>query len=129
MGPKPAKAGGPEGPEGEDPLQFLQNYKKYCTLLSMDVHKQVVRVLSDEEKFPITQVVIDNEFGPLGAGGTRALMTALLGSGQGMRGGPYKLLKSVRLWRSNGMPSCLLAIYMPCLSACLLAVFLCAAHA
>ena len=28
-------------------------------------------------------------------------MTALMGSGPGMKGGPYKLLKSIRIWRSN----------------------------
>ena len=47
------------------------------------------------------QIVIDDEFGPIGPGGTRALMTSIMGSGQGMKGGPYKLLKSIRIWRSN----------------------------
>ena len=28
-------------------------------------------------------------------------MTALMGGGQGMKGGPYKLLRSLRIWRSN----------------------------
>jgi hypothetical protein len=28
-------------------------------------------------------------------------MTALMGSGPGMKGGPFKLLKSIRIWRSN----------------------------
>lgn len=28
-------------------------------------------------------------------------MTALMGTGPGMKGGPYKLIKSVRLWRAN----------------------------
>jgi hypothetical protein len=45
--------------------------------------------------------VIDDECGPIGPGGTRALMTAIMGSGQGMKGGPYKLLKFIRIWRSN----------------------------
>lgn len=47
------------------------------------------------------QIIIDDSFGPLGPGGTRALMTALMGSGPGMKGGPFKLLKSIRIWRSN----------------------------
>lgn len=47
------------------------------------------------------QIVIDDEHGPIGPGGTRALMTAIMGSGQGMKGGPYKLLKFIRIWRSN----------------------------
>lgn len=28
-------------------------------------------------------------------------MTAIMGSGPGMKGGPYKLIKSIRIWRSN----------------------------
>jgi hypothetical protein len=28
-------------------------------------------------------------------------MTAIMGSGPGMKGGPYKLLRSIRIWRSN----------------------------
>ena len=28
-------------------------------------------------------------------------MTSIMGSGTGMKGGPYKLLKSIRIWRSN----------------------------
>jgi len=46
-------------------------------------------------------LLIDDEFGPLGPGGTRALMTAVMGSGAGMKGGPYKLLNSLRMWRAN----------------------------
>ena len=45
--------------------------------------------------------MIDDEFGQLGAGGTRALMTSILGTGPGMKGGPYKLLTSLRLWKAN----------------------------
>lgn len=28
-------------------------------------------------------------------------MTSIMGTGTGMKGGPYKLLKSIRIWRSN----------------------------
>jgi len=61
--------------------------------------------------------VIDDE--PIGAGGMRALMTAVLGTGEAkimniifrnlskmssegplMKNVPYKLLKSIRIWRS-----------------------------
>jgi hypothetical protein len=75
----------------------------------------------------VTQLIIDDEFGPIGPGGMRALMTALMGTGillvficplcfdsvlnnpvyllsqllgPGLKGGPYKLLKSFRVWRS-----------------------------
>lgn len=61
----------------------------------------VKKELEDEEKYPIEQLVIDDELGQLGPGGTRALMTALMGSAPGMKGGPYKLLKSLRLWRCH----------------------------
>ncbi len=37
----------------------------------------------------------------IGPGGTRALMCALMGNGPGMKGGPYKLLKHLRIWRGN----------------------------
>ncbi len=59
------------------------------------------KILSDDEKYPITQLLIDDEYGPLGPGGTRALMTSIMGTGPGMKGGPYKLLQSIRIWRSN----------------------------
>ena len=48
----------------------------------------------------MSQIVIDDEFGPIGPGGARALMTSVMGTGPGMKGGPYKLLKSIRIWRS-----------------------------
>lgn len=61
----------------------------------------VSKSLNDEEKWPVEQLVIDDEYGALGPGGTRALMTALMGSAPGMKGGPYKLLTSLRLWKTN----------------------------
>jgi hypothetical protein len=94
--------------------------------IGMPIHGKVTQTLNDEEKYPVEQVsersllfdhpspddilsislsslqiIIDDSFGPLGPGGTRALMTALMGSGPGMKGGPFKLLKSIRIWRSN----------------------------
>ena len=103
MGPKkaPGGAGGEDGPQGEDPAEFLSNYQKFCKTIGLPANQSVVKNLNDEEKYPVKQVVIDDEFGPLGPGGTRALMTALMGAGPGMKGGPYKLLESVRIWRSN----------------------------
>lgn len=44
---------------------------------------------------------MDDEYGPLGPGGTRALTTAIMGTGQDMRGGPYRLIRSLRLWRAH----------------------------
>lgn len=61
----------------------------------------MAKTLNDEEKYPIEQLVIDDEHGPMGPGGTRALMTAVLGGGPGMKGGPYKLLKFIRLWKCH----------------------------
>ena len=89
--------------EGEDPAVLLQNYQKFCKLIGLPANPSVAKNLNDEEKFPIKQLVIDDEYGPIGPGGSRALMTAIMGSGPGMKGGPYKLLESLRLWRSNLM--------------------------
>jgi hypothetical protein len=61
----------------------------------------VANICNDEEKYPVTQLVITDEAGPIGPGGTRALMTAVMGSGPGMKGGPYKKLTSLRFWRTN----------------------------
>ena len=59
----------------------------------------------DEEKFDqfmkTNQLVIDDEHGALGPHGTRALCTAIMGSAEGMSGAPCKLVKSVRIWRSD----------------------------
>ena len=72
-----------------------------CRSVGLVANPCVVKTLNDEEKYPVEQFIIDDEFGPLGPGGTRALMTAVMGSGPGMKGGIYKLLKSIRIWKSN----------------------------
>jgi hypothetical protein len=87
--------------EGEDPMVFLQNYQKYSRLIGVPIHQSVVKCLTNEEALPIDQIIVDEEHGALGPGGTRALMTALLGTAQGMKGGPYRPLKYLRFWRSN----------------------------
>jgi hypothetical protein len=103
MGPK--KGGGAAGAEGEedgtDPSVLLQNYQKFCKTIGLPAHPGVAKNLNDEEKWPVKQIVIDDESGPIGPGGTRALMTAVMGGAAGMKGGPYKLLECVRIWRSN----------------------------
>jgi hypothetical protein len=73
----------------------------FARAIGISVNSTITKTLNDEEKYPIEQLLIDDEVGPLGPGGTRALMTALMGSGPGMKGGPYKLIKSLRLWRAN----------------------------
>lgn len=98
---KDGKSNQGEPVEGEDPAQLLTNYQKFCRSIGLPVNPIVTKILSDEEKYPINQILIDDESGQLGPGGTRALMTAIMGSGPGMKGGPYKLLKSLRIWRSN----------------------------
>eukprot|EP00605_Chrysophyceae_sp_TOSAG23-4_P001700 GSChrysophyteH1.ASY1.ANO1.1869.1 assembled CDS len=110
MGPKPAAKAGEEGTEGEDPATFLSNYQKFCKLIGLPANTSVAKNLNDEEKWPVKQIIIDDEHGPLGPGGTRALMTALMGSGPGMKGGPYKLLECVRIWRSNAGDEGVMAI-------------------
>lgn len=104
MGPKKdggkAAAGG-EVVEGEDPAILLSNYQKYAKLIGLAVNNGITKSCNDEENRPLTQLVIDDEFGVMGPGGTRALMTSIMGSGPGMKGGPYKLLTSLRMWKSN----------------------------
>jgi hypothetical protein len=95
-----AKVAGEEV-EGEDPAILLSNYQKFSKSIGLPVHTGIVKALNDEEKYPIDQLIVDEEYGIIGPGGTRALMTAILGSGPGMKGGPYKLLKSLRIWKSN----------------------------
>jgi len=80
---------------------LLSNYQKYVKLIGLPVHAGINKNIADEENRPLTQLVIDDEYGPLGPGGARALMTSLLGNGPGMKGGPYKLLSSLRIWRAN----------------------------
>jgi hypothetical protein len=94
---------GAEVAEGEDPQQLLSNYQKYSKLIGIQPNTGVTKALihEEEEGKIIDQLLIDDEYGPLGPGGTRALMTAVMGSGPGMKGGQYKLLKSIRLWRCN----------------------------
>lgn len=99
---KPATA--TEVKEGEDPLVFSKNYTNYCKQIGVTPNQGVVRTLADTEKYPVEQLIISadgadmDEF-PLAR--IRALMTALMGNGTGMKGGPYKLLKFLRIWKSK----------------------------
>lgn len=102
MGPKKeAKKPGGEEVEGEDPQVLLQNYQKFCKSIGLPINPIVTKNLNDEENYPITQLLIDDEFGVLGPGGTRALMSSIMGNGAGMKGGPYKLLTSLRMWKAG----------------------------
>merc|ERR1719230_1606642 len=56
-----------------------------------------------EEFAKTRQIVIDDEFGPLGAGGMRALCTAIMGTGAGMINHPFKARFAVPLL---GSPTC-----------------------
>ena len=106
MGPKKAPGGAAGGDEdtGEDPLLLLATYQKLCRAIAIPTHPQIVSQLSNEEKHPLTSIFVDDEMGPLGPGGTRALMTAVMGGmgGAGLRQTHiYTLLDSIRLWRTN----------------------------
>ena len=101
MPPKKDSKKNAEVIDGEDPVVFLLNYQRFSKTIGLTAHPGVVRILNDEEHYPVEQLVIDDELDILGPGGTRALMTSILGNGPGMKGGPYKLLKSLRIWKSN----------------------------
>jgi len=80
------------------PISFITRDRR---LIGLPIHPAIIRCLNNEEAYPIDQIIIDEECGVLGPGGTRALMTAIMGSGPNMKGGPYKLLKHLRFWRSG----------------------------
>ena len=106
MGPKkepPKGAAGAAGEEeGLDPAVMLANYQKLCKFYGIPINQGVSACLTNEEKMPITQLFVDNEYGILGSGGTRALMGSLLGvPATAVKGGPYKLIQSIRLWRCH----------------------------
>mmetsp|Transcript_52 Transcript_52/g.111 ORF Transcript_52/g.111 Transcript_52/m.111 type:complete len:349 (-) Transcript_52:233-1279(-) len=91
---------------GEDPKVLLANYTKFCKAIGLEPHAQIKTQLEDEEKDKIDQLVVSGNPGggppePLGPGGTRALATAILGNSDLMTGGPYKLLKALRIWNAN----------------------------
>jgi hypothetical protein len=82
MGPKKdAKkpAPGAEGVEGEDPLVLLKNYQSFCKLIGVPQNGKMAKICNDEEHYPVTQLIFDDEFGPLGPGGTRAVMSSIMG--------------------------------------------------
>ncbi len=101
MPPKKENKAGGEEVEGEDPMVLQGNYVKFCKSVGLAAHTGIVKALADEEKYPIEQLIVDDEYGLLGPGGARALMTSIMGAGPAMKGGPYKLLKSLRFWRCN----------------------------
>mmetsp|Transcript_665 Transcript_665/g.1109 ORF Transcript_665/g.1109 Transcript_665/m.1109 type:complete len:349 (-) Transcript_665:103-1149(-) len=91
---------------GEDPKVLLANYMKFSKAIGLEPHPQIKAQLEDEEKDTIEQLVVSGQPGggpaaPLGPGGTRALATAILGTSELMAGGPYKLLKALRIWNAN----------------------------
>ena len=109
MGPKKEapKAGGGEVVEGEDPTVLLKNYQTQSKLVGLPTHSGLVSALSgvnaEGETVPLKQILVDDTETSLvlGSGGTRVLMQAILGSGSAMKGGPFKLVESIRLWRSK----------------------------
>jgi hypothetical protein len=67
MPPKKKEAGkaGAEETEGEDPTVLNSNYVKYCKLIGLPPCLTVTRALNDDEKYPIEQIVVDDEIGML----------------------------------------------------------------
>ena len=70
-------------------------------LIGIPPHPGIVAGLSNTEDGPAQHLLVEGSQGPLGPGGARALATAILGTGPGMKGGPYRLLKVLRFWRVN----------------------------
>ena len=94
MPPKDAKKAAPgEAVEGEDPLLLLSNYQKYSKLIGIAINGGITKTCNDEENRPLTQLVLDDEFGVLGPGGTRALMTSIMGR-SAMTSIPFSITKT-----------------------------------
>ncbi len=69
MPPKKENKAGADGEvEGEDPMVMQSNYTKFCKSVGLAAHTGIVRALADEEKYPIEQLIVDDEFGLLGPG-------------------------------------------------------------
>jgi hypothetical protein len=101
-GKKEAKKAGGAGADGELHQQLLlSNYTRFAKLIGLVPNPRVVTQLQDDAVVPLTQLIVNDEFGPLGPGGVRALVTAILASGQDMKGEPYQWLKTLRMWRSR----------------------------
>ena len=77
MPPKKENKAGGEEVEGEDPMVLQGNYIKFCKSVGLAAHTGIVKTLADEEKYPIEQIIVDDEYGLLGPGGARALMTSI----------------------------------------------------
>lgn len=73
----------------------------WSRLIGQQPHPDIISGLASGEDGPAQQLIVDGAHSLLGPGGTRALATAMLGTGKGMKGPPYKLLKSLRLWAVN----------------------------
>ncbi|KAJ1456217.1 hypothetical protein M885DRAFT_179787 [Pelagophyceae sp. CCMP2097] len=108
MPPKKAEkkaADDPDGDPGMSPANLLSNYQKVCRSSAVAINQKVVETLTNEDQLEVflktSQLVVDDEHGPLGATGTRALCSAILGLGQGLSGAPCKLVKSLRIWRGG----------------------------
>ena len=50
-------------------------------LIGLAPNPKIAKTCNDVENHPVNQLILDDEFGPIGPGGMRALMTALIGSG------------------------------------------------
>jgi hypothetical protein len=105
---KGKKKAADEGPkEGFEPQVVLSNYQKMCKAISITPNQKVVDTIcppvdGNADPVELTQLILDNSDGPLGPGGTRALTCALLGDPQdGLLGGPFRVLKTLRIWRCN----------------------------
>jgi hypothetical protein len=109
-----AKKGGGDKPDapGGNPAELKDNYVKMCKAIGIQANQKVIDAIvpaSEEDQADETQLIVDNELGPLGPGGTRALTCALLGGGPerteswaaGLAPGPYYKLKTLRIWRCN----------------------------
>ncbi|KAJ8606000.1 hypothetical protein CTAYLR_010125 [Chrysophaeum taylorii] len=94
-----------DGDPGMHPATLLSNYTKFCKLICVAPNPKLVEMLSNDDKVEELkknkQLILDDEKGQLGPAGTRALCTAIMGSGQGMVNAQCRVVKILRFWRVN----------------------------
>lgn len=83
--------------------KLKSNYKTHCTNVGITPHPSMMNQYFTNEEQRFDQIVIDDQESPapLGPGGCRALITALLNIKQDPKEKPFKLLTSLRIWQAN----------------------------
>ncbi|EQC38962.1 hypothetical protein SDRG_03917 [Saprolegnia diclina VS20] len=105
MGPKAkSKKKEPEPSDnGVTRPMLVANYVKMCRSIGVPVNPSMSDALKgkgDEAEEHLTQLIVDDEFGPLGSGGVRAMACAVLGAVPHSITAAYMHLSTIRIWNN-----------------------------